>query len=97
MEIDGKVFSVYSIVYSMPDGSEVEASEGSLTEETMRAAVGQDYDQLEKKLREKTPDEVLPAEEREIEGRKFIFTRSMVRLSDGREVIYSEGKPSEGN
>lgn len=97
VEIDGKVFSAYHIIYSMPDGSKVEASEGSLTEEAVRAAVGQEYDQLAKKISEKTSDEVLSAEEREIEGQKFIFTRSMIRLQDGREVIYSFGKPSENN
>jgi len=96
VEIDGKVFSAYHIFYSMPDESKVEASEGS-TEEAIRVAVGQEYDQLAKKMSEETADEVLPAEERGIEGQKFTFTRRMIRLQDGREVIYSHGKPSEDN
>ena len=95
IEIDGTILSSYHVIYRMPDGSGVDASESSFTEETMRAAVGQDYDYLTNKLIDKNPDEVLPVEEREFEGKKFTFTRGMIRLHDGREVVYSNGRPSE--
>jgi len=94
LEIDGKVFTRYIVKYKMPDGSGVDVPEGDVEEEELRSAVGQEFDQLTKDIMEKK-GESLDSEEREIEGRKFIFSRSKFKLSDGREVIYSEGEPSK--
>ncbi|MBM3237659.1 hypothetical protein FJZ31_15320 [Candidatus Poribacteria bacterium] len=95
LELDGKVITTYLVVkYKMPDGSEVEVGEGDALAEKLRSALGQEeFDRLTKDIMEKK-GESLGTEEREIEGRKFIFSRSKFKLSDGREVIYSEGEPS---
>lgn len=95
LEISGKVFRGYLVKYKMPDGSEVEVGDGDSVEEELRSALGQgEFDRLTKDIMDKK-GESLDAEEREIEGRKFIFKRSKFKLSDGREVIYSDGSPSE--
>ena len=96
VELDGKVIMTYLVVkYKMPDGSEVEVGEGDALAKKLCSALGQEeFDQLTKDIMEKK-GESLDTEEREIEGRKFIFTQSKFKLSDGREVIYSEGEPSD--
>ena len=94
LEISGKVFRGYLVKYKMPDGSEVEVGDGDNLEEELRSAVGQEFDSLVERMG-KNEGESLSPEEREIEGRKFTFSRRKLKLSDGREVIYSEGGPSE--
>ena len=94
VEVGGKVITTYIVKYKMLDGSEVAVGEGDYLAKELRSAVGQEFDQLTKDMMEKK-GESLDAEEREIEGIKFIFSRRKLKLSDGREVIYSEGEPSD--
>lgn len=99
IETDGKALAIYYVTYRTPDGDTIQSTEGPIGEEEyLRATVDQQQCKyLTRKFMESDPDEILPEEEREIEGRKFIFTRNLIRLQDGREVIYSDGEPSENN
>ena len=79
----------------MPDGSEVrDVPEGDDLDKELEAFAGEELDQLIDEMIEKK-GELLGTEEREIEGRTFTFSRYKFKLSDGRELIGSEGEPSE--
>jgi len=94
VKMAGKVFTKYLIKYRMPDGSEVDVEEGADLEKELQAFAGQELDQLANDMME-NEGELLDTEEREIEGKKFTFSRCKYKLKNGREIIYSEGEPSE--
>jgi len=94
MEIGGKIFTKYLVKYKMPDGSEVDVEEGDDLEKELEAFAGKEIDQLAEDIID-NKGESLGAEEKEIEGRQFTFRRQKYKLSDGREIICSEGTPSE--
>ncbi len=87
----GKVFTFQRYSYTLPDGTVVAYSEGE-PQEAKRNLTEADWKEL-RDLRQAKAGEILGTYEEEVRGKVFKFTTSRYVLSDGTEVVQSDGEP----
>ena len=95
-DVQGKTFNFETYIFTLSDGTVVTHAIGGPKGHEKTWLTEADWEELSILLVQSVQSEEgedLGIEEKEIRGRIFVFERKLYILSDGTEVIWSDGKP----